>query len=101
VARFRHTPDRTVGFWIKRMAQETVIYRIDAELATRQTVASVPDELALDGIDERLKVFVAYSVARPWPSSAGCGSAKTPRRPPSRLTALPKQSKRCIVTGTH
>nr|WP_246149062.1 hypothetical protein [Nonomuraea turkmeniaca] len=45
------------------MAQETVIHRIDAELGTGQPVAPVPDDLAVDGIDELLKVFVAYSVA--------------------------------------
>ncbi|HEX8968702.1 MAG TPA: maleylpyruvate isomerase family mycothiol-dependent enzyme [Chloroflexota bacterium] len=59
-----YTPDQTVGFWIRRMAQETVIHRIDAELGTRQPVATVPADLAVDGIDELLKVFVAYSVAR-------------------------------------
>ncbi len=57
-----YTPDPTVGFWIRRMAQETVIHRIDAELATDQPVASVPDDLAIDGVDELLKVFVAFSV---------------------------------------
>ena len=45
------------------MAQETVIHRIDAELGTGQPVAAVPDDLAVDGIDELLKVFVSYSVA--------------------------------------
>ena len=44
------------------MAQETVIHRIDAELGTRQPVAPVLADLAVDGIDELLKVFVAYSV---------------------------------------
>jgi hypothetical protein len=44
------------------MAQETVIHRIDAELGTGQPVAPVPADLAVDGIDELLKVFVAYSV---------------------------------------
>ena len=58
-----YTPDQTVGFWIRRMAQETVIHRIDAELGTGQPVTPVPDDLAIDGIDELLKVFVAYSVA--------------------------------------
>jgi uncharacterized protein (TIGR03083 family) len=58
-----YTPDQTVGFWIRRMAQETVIHRIDAELGTGQSVAPVPADLAVDGIDELLKVFVAYSVA--------------------------------------
>jgi uncharacterized protein (TIGR03083 family) len=56
-------PDQTVGFWIRRMAQETVIHRIDAELAAGWPVAPVPDDLAVDGVDELLKVFVAYSVA--------------------------------------
>jgi uncharacterized protein (TIGR03083 family) len=58
-----YTPDQTVGFWIRRMAQETVIHRIDAELGAGQPVAAVPADLAIDGIDELLKVFVAYSVA--------------------------------------
>ena len=54
---------RTVGFWIRRMAHETVIHRIDAELGTGRVVAPVPADLAVDGIDEPLRVFVAYSVA--------------------------------------
>ena len=58
-----YTPDQTVGFWMRRMAQETVIHRIDAELGTRQAVAPVPADLAVDGIDELLKVFVAFGVA--------------------------------------
>jgi uncharacterized protein (TIGR03083 family) len=58
-----YTPDRTVGFWIRRMAQETVIHRIDAELGAGGSVSPVPDDLAIDGIDELLKVFVAFSVA--------------------------------------
>jgi uncharacterized protein (TIGR03083 family) len=58
-----YAPDQSVGFWIRRMAQETVIHRIDAELGTGQPAAPVPADLAVDGIDELLKVFVAYSVA--------------------------------------
>jgi uncharacterized protein (TIGR03083 family) len=58
-----YTPDQTVGFWMRRMAQETVIHRIDAELGTSQRVAPIADDLAVDGIDELLKVFLAYSVS--------------------------------------
>src|SRR5260370_20031422 len=58
-----YVPDQTVGFWIRRMAQETVIHRIDAELGTRQPVAPVPAHLAIDGIAELLQGFVAYRVA--------------------------------------
>lgn len=54
-----YTPDQTVGFWIRRMAQETVIHRIDAELGAGQPVAPIPDDLAVDGIDELLG-FVTY-----------------------------------------
>ncbi|MEB8339320.1 maleylpyruvate isomerase family mycothiol-dependent enzyme [Streptomyces endophyticus] len=57
-----YAPDQTVGFWIRRMAQETVIHRIDAELAAGGPVSPVPDDLAIDGIDELLNVFTAYAV---------------------------------------
>jgi uncharacterized protein (TIGR03083 family) len=58
-----YPPDQSVGFWIRRMAQETVIHRIDAELGTGQPVTPIPADLATDGVDELLKVFLAYSVA--------------------------------------
>jgi uncharacterized protein (TIGR03083 family) len=74
-----YTPDQTVGFWIRRMAQETVIHRIDAELGTGQPVAPVPDDLAVDGIDELLKVFVAFSV-REWGSYFTDALAASPGR---------------------
>ena len=32
-------PDQTVGFWVRRMAQETVIHRVDAELAAGEPIA--------------------------------------------------------------
>jgi uncharacterized protein (TIGR03083 family) len=57
-----YAPDQTVGFWIRRMTHETVIHRIDAELGIGSPVTPVPADLAVDGIDELLKVFVAYSV---------------------------------------
>src|SRR5262249_28427268 len=55
-----HASDQTVKFWIRRMAQETVIHRLDAELALHTDPAPIPDDLALDGIDEVLHLFVAY-----------------------------------------
>lgn len=58
-----YAPDPTVGFWFRRMAQESVIHRIDAELGVGAAVSPVPDDLAVDGTDELLKVFVAYSVS--------------------------------------
>lgn len=61
-----YDPDQSVGFWIRRMAHETVIHRVDAERAAGAPVAAIPDDLALDGIDEVLVVFLAYS-SRKWP----------------------------------
>ena len=54
-----YDPDQTVGFWIRRMAQETVIHRRDAELAANDPTPADP-ELAIDGIAELLDLFVAY-----------------------------------------
>ena len=51
-------PDQTVGFWYRRMALETAVHRVDAELANGQRTAIDPD-LAADGIDELLG-FVTY-----------------------------------------
>lgn len=59
-----YDPDPTVGFWIRRMAQETVIHRLDAELAQGEPPAGIPDDLAVDGIDEVLVVFLAYIVTK-------------------------------------
>ncbi|WP_433509183.1 maleylpyruvate isomerase family mycothiol-dependent enzyme [Nonomuraea sp. CA-143628] len=58
-----YEPDQTVRFWIRRMAQETVIHRVDAELAAGLPVTPAADDLALDGVDEGLKVMLAYEFA--------------------------------------
>lgn len=61
-------PDQTVGFWIRRMAQETVIHRVDAELAAGEPIAPIPGDIAVDGIDDVLGTCLAYaSVA--WPDA--------------------------------
>ncbi|WP_326561309.1 maleylpyruvate isomerase family mycothiol-dependent enzyme [Micromonospora sp. NBC_01796] len=61
-----YEPDQTVAFWIRRMAQETVVHRVDAELAAGTSIADIPDDLAHDGIDEMLRVMLAYGIRR-WP----------------------------------
>ncbi len=58
-------PDNTVAFWQRRMAHETVIHRVDAELAASVPIARISDELAFDGIDEALVIFLAWS-SRKW-----------------------------------
>ncbi len=52
------TSDRTVGFWRRRMAQETLVHRWDAEAAVGDP-ARLPGELAADGVDEWLRVWLA------------------------------------------
>lgn len=56
-----YAPDQSVGFWIRRMAHETVIHRVDAELAAGRAPSPIPAELAEDGIDEVLTRMLAYS----------------------------------------
>ncbi|MFE6861024.1 maleylpyruvate isomerase family mycothiol-dependent enzyme [Nocardia sp. NPDC057668] len=51
-------PDQSVGFWFRRMALETAIHRVDAELATGTNTAIDPD-LAVAGIDEMID-FLTY-----------------------------------------
>ncbi|GIF76161.1 maleylpyruvate isomerase family mycothiol-dependent enzyme [Asanoa siamensis] len=65
-----HEPDQTVGFWVRRMAQETVIHRVDAELAAGRPITPIPAELAGDGIAEVLEVFLSFAT-RQWPEDFG------------------------------
>lgn len=51
--------ERTVGFWARRMAHETVIHRVDAELAAQRTPSAIDEALAVDGIDEVLRLHLA------------------------------------------
>lgn len=53
---------RSVGWWARRMAHETVVYRSDVDLAQGQTF-SVDSEIAADGVDENLDVFVGAARA--------------------------------------
>jgi uncharacterized protein (TIGR03083 family) len=48
--------EQTVGFWQRRMAQETTVHRWDAESAVDgpEGAGDIPDDLATDGIDELL-----------------------------------------------
>lgn len=57
-----HDPDQTVGFWYRRMAQETLVHRIDAELAAG-TVGRVDALLAADGFDELVGAFLSGAAA--------------------------------------
>lgn len=51
-------PDQTVGFWVRRMAQETAVHRVDVQSAVG-AATPVDPELATDGVDEVLTLMLA------------------------------------------
>ena len=53
---------RSVGWWARRMALEAVVHRLDVDVALGREL-SVASDVAADGIDEYLDVFVATSRA--------------------------------------
>jgi uncharacterized protein (TIGR03083 family) len=55
-----YLPKVPVGWWARRMALEAVVHRADTDAATGREF-SVPSEIAADGVDEFLDVFVAAS----------------------------------------
>jgi uncharacterized protein (TIGR03083 family) len=85
-----YEPDQTVGFWIRRMAQETVIHRVDGELAAGVPLSPIPDDIAVDGVDELLKLFLANGSAR-WRQYLG-DLLKSPDERPVRVSATTGQS---------
>lgn len=56
-----YAPDQTVGFWYRRMAQETAVHRCDVESA-HGPMTPVDPELAADGVDEVLVCMLAGGV---------------------------------------
>ncbi len=50
--------DHSVGFWLRRMAHETLIHRVDVEQAHGEN-SPIVSELADDGIDEVLTIFMS------------------------------------------
>lgn len=48
--------DGTAGFWLRRMAHESLLHRVDAELAVGRDVVVAPD-LAADGVSDLLWTF--------------------------------------------
>jgi uncharacterized protein (TIGR03083 family) len=68
-----YDPDQTVGFWFRRMAQETAVHRTDVESGF-DAVSPVDDELAVDGIDEVLDLFLRFQNEDVGPDGPGRGT---------------------------
>lgn len=60
-----YDPDQTVGFWIRRMAHETAIHRVDAELSAGAPTTQIPEDMACDGINEFLFIMAGWA-SRAW-----------------------------------
>lgn len=64
-------PDQRAGFWVRRMAQETAIHRVDVQSAAG-AIGPVAADLAVDGIDEVLAMMLAGDWSdEPQPGSTG------------------------------
>jgi uncharacterized protein (TIGR03083 family) len=63
-------PEQTVGFWQRRMAQESLVHRWDAAHALGEP-ADLDPTLARDGVDELLSWVVDTSWAEPHPPLDG------------------------------
>jgi uncharacterized protein (TIGR03083 family) len=48
--------DRTAGFWLRRITHDTLVHRLDAELAVGREVTLAP-EMAADSISDLLEMF--------------------------------------------
>src|SRR4051794_29255508 len=56
-----YEPDQSIGFWVRRMMQETVIHRADVESAFG-SLSPVDPAVAVDGIDELIERMLCYDV---------------------------------------
>ena len=55
-----YDPWKQVAFWWRRMAYETVLHRVDAELAAGKQITPIEDAFAIDGVDEVLECVLRY-----------------------------------------
>jgi uncharacterized protein (TIGR03083 family) len=99
-------PDQTAGFWQRRLALETAIHRVDVEAAVGEPTP-IPDDLAVDGIDEVLRIMLAdvqeFDVAGPELSagsvSVEIGPVRVSGAPPDVLRWLWGRGGSVGVTG--
>ena len=67
-------PDQTAGWYQRRVTQETLVHRVDAELAVGDEARTPMDPaLSVDGIDESVDVFIPAADGR-----ATCAARRTP-----------------------
>lgn len=55
-----YDPWEQVAFWWRRLAYETLVHRVDAELAVGRPLTPIDDAFGIDGVDEILECFLRY-----------------------------------------
>jgi uncharacterized protein (TIGR03083 family) len=57
-----YEPEQNYGFWLRRMTHEITVHRVDIQASYREDAGSdpVPEDIAVDGIDEVLHIWFAY-----------------------------------------
>jgi uncharacterized protein (TIGR03083 family) len=97
--------DRTLGFWLRRMAHETAVHRVDAQAAAGLS-APLDAALATDGIDEILTLWLACHLP---PAAHTSGRAVTLRVPgrewtvalhPGIVDFCPDADPDAVITGS-
>lgn len=68
--------DPTAGFWSRRMAHETTVHRVDVERAAGRRPAEVPDDVALDGVDEALRLWLGHRLSVLGVTGTRCGAVE-------------------------
>ncbi|NUT52434.1 MAG: maleylpyruvate isomerase family mycothiol-dependent enzyme [Saccharothrix sp.] len=97
--------DRTLGFWLRRMAHETAVHRVDAQAAIGRAEPLAPG-LAADGVDEVLGLWLGCHLP---PGAHASGRAVTLRVPGREWTVAlhegivdycPDADAAAVVSGT-
>ncbi len=88
-----YTPDQTVGFWIRRMAQETVIHRIDAELGTCSCSTSSWRTASPNGAATSLTYWPAHRAGRTRCVPTGLFGGRGPARGCSSSKKVPAMTR--------
>ncbi|RZS38967.1 uncharacterized protein (TIGR03083 family) [Herbihabitans rhizosphaerae] len=59
------TSHQNYGFWRRRMAHETTIHRYDVQgaLGSREDIDEIPDDVAIDGVDEALTLWFEHRLS--------------------------------------
>lgn len=52
--------DQTCGFFCRRLAHESTVHRVDVQAAAGRQVDPIPPDVAIDGIDEALRLWFGY-----------------------------------------